>query len=120
VLLVGLQGDDDLSADVACFEMPDGLGDLAQGIGPVDDWATLPASMSSVRTGSGTRLGVIAIARRVMGLGGGGRPPEAGQVATSRRANRAVPTATGGAPVGNRGRAALGQRLQRRLATAAQ
>jgi hypothetical protein len=30
-------GDDDLSASVACFELPDGLGDLGQRVGSVDD-----------------------------------------------------------------------------------
>src|SRR5215472_8286947 len=30
-------GDDDLPLGVACFEVADGLGDLAQRVGPVDD-----------------------------------------------------------------------------------
>ena len=35
-------GDDDLSSSVSFFQIPDGFGDLAQWVGPVDDRCDLP------------------------------------------------------------------------------
>src|SRR5215208_5301744 len=34
-------GDDDFSSSVSFFQIPDGLGDLAQRVSPVDDWCDL-------------------------------------------------------------------------------
>jgi hypothetical protein len=39
--VVGSDGDDELAASVACFELPDGLGDLGQREGSVDEWREL-------------------------------------------------------------------------------
>jgi len=39
--LVGLHGDDNLAASLACFQRPHGLGNLAQRIGPADEWPEL-------------------------------------------------------------------------------
>jgi hypothetical protein len=39
--VIGLHGDDDLAASLACYQRPHSLGDLAQRVSPPDEWPEL-------------------------------------------------------------------------------